>query len=284
MFKNLSTSAVGIKANFQQALDLAKRHGFAGIDAPVSEITALIDQRGAQAVNDMFAAAGLKPGGFGCPTNFRTDEGAWETGLAQLPRLAKAAQAIGCQRCYTWIAPASDTLDYAANFELHVTRLKPIAEILNAHGIRIGLEFVGPKTSRRGKKHEFIHDMEGAFELCDAIGTSNVGLLLDSWHWYASRGKVDDITSLKASEVVYVQVNDAPKGVTVEEQIDNVRDLPAATGVIDIKGFLQAIKSIGYDGPITAEPYRKDLATLPSDQAAKAVAEAMDKMLIIADL
>jgi sugar phosphate isomerase/epimerase len=283
MFKNLSPGAVGIKANLHQALDIAKRFGFGGIDSPLGEIATLIEQRGAQAAKDLFAAAGAKPGGFGCPTNFRADEATLETGLAQLPRLARTAQAIGCTRCITWITPASDTLDFAANFEQHVSRLTPIAQILKDHGIRFGLEFVGSKASRKGKKHEFIWNMEGMLDLCDAIGTGNMGLLLDAWHWFTSHGKLDDIQKLKVEDVVYVHVNDAPKGVAVDDQVDSARDLPAATGVIDIKGFLQALKAIGYDGPVTPKPFRKDLATMPADKAAQLVADAMNAMWKLAE-
>ncbi|MBM4047987.1 MAG: sugar phosphate isomerase/epimerase, partial [Planctomycetes bacterium] len=108
MFKNLVPGAVGIKANFDQALDLAKRFGFGGTDVPVAEIANIIEKQGVQAARDKFANAGLKVGGFGCPVEFRQDEAKWKQGLEALPRLAKAAQAVGCTRCATWIMPAHD--------------------------------------------------------------------------------------------------------------------------------------------------------------------------------
>ncbi len=284
MFKNLSPAAVGIKANFQQTLDLARRFGFGGMDLPVAEIATLTDQRGAQAIRAQLAAATLKLGAFRCPTNFRADEATLETGLAQLPRLAKAAAAVGGARCGASIAPASDALDYAANFELHVSRLEPIARILKDHGIRFGIEFIGPKSARRGKKHEFIWNMGGALELCDAIGAGNVGLLLDSWHWHTSRATTEDIRKLKPDDIVCVHVNDAPPGIATDDLPDQPRELPAATGTIDLKGFLQALQAIGYDGPVTPEPFRKDLATRPADQTAKLAAESMDKLWALAGL
>ncbi|MBM4084471.1 MAG: sugar phosphate isomerase/epimerase [Planctomycetes bacterium] len=278
MFRNLVPGAVGIKANFDQALDLAKRFGFGGTDVPVAEIANIIEKQGVQAARDKFANAGLKVGGFGCPVEFRQDEAKWKQGLEALPRLAKAAQAVGCTRCATWIMPAHDQRPFQEHFDLHVTRLRPVAQTLNDHGIGFGLEFVGPKTSRVGKKYEFIWNMAGMLELNKAIGTPNMGLLLDIWHWYTSYGTVADIKKLTARQVVYVHVNDAPKGKAVDEQIDNQRCLPCETGVIDSKSFMQALKAIGYDGPLTPEPFRKDLATLPADEAARLVADAMNKL------
>ena len=66
--------------------------------------------------------------------------------------------------------------------------------------------------------------------------------------------------------MVYVHVNDAPAGVPIDEQMDGVRALPGATGVIDIAGFLQSLAAIGYDGPVVPEPFVK-LDGLPSDEA-----------------
>ena len=78
---------------------------------------------------------------------------------------------------------------------------------------------------------------------------------------------------------MYVHVNDAPAGVPVEEQLDNVRALPGETGVIDIAGFLQSLQAIGYDGPVVPEPFKKELADLPSDDARlETVGAAMDRI------
>ena len=278
MFKNLSPGNIGLKANFQQALDLAKRYGFGGIDAPLSDLGILIDQRGLPTVKNMLESAGVQAAAFFCPTNFRADEGTWEAGLKQLPRLARTAQAVGCTRCGAWIMPASDTLDYAANFELHVSRLQPIAKILKEHGIRLGLEFVAPRSARKGKRHEFVWNIEGVLELCEAIGTGNMGLVLDAWHWHASHGTLEDLGKLTAAEVVSVHVSDAPKGIAVDDLVDQVRDMPGATGVINMTGFLQSLKAIGYDGPVTAEPCRKDLGSFAPDVAVKLVAESLEKI------
>jgi len=278
MFKNLSPGAVGIRASFDQALDIASRHGFGGVDVGIGEIANMIEQQGVNFAKDKFASRKLKLGGMGCPVEFRQDEPKWRQGLAALPRLAKASAAVGCFRAATWIMPCSDTMDFKTNFDFHVTRLRPIAQILKDYGISFGLEFVGPATIRRGKKYEFIWDMPWMLRLCGAIGTGNMGLLLDGWHWYTSHGTVEDLKKLKACQVVYVHVNDAPKGIAVDEQLDNVRCLPCETGVIDIGSFLRVLNEIGYDGPVTPEPFRKDLATLPAEEAAKLVADSMNKM------
>jgi sugar phosphate isomerase/epimerase len=65
---------------------------------------------------------------------------------------------------------------------------------------------------------------------------------------------------------VYVHVNDAPAGRPKDEMKDSPRELPGATGVIDIAAFLQALQEIGYDGPVTPEPFSELLKTIDSPE------------------
>jgi sugar phosphate isomerase/epimerase len=214
----------------------------------------------------------------GLPVEFRADQAKYEQGMAGLRATAKAAAEAGCTRCATWLRPCSDELPYLDNFRLHVDRLRPAAAILGEYGIRLGLEYVGPQTSRDGKRYEFIHNLPQLLELCGAIGTGNVGLLLDSWHWYTAHETAEDLKRLDNRLVVQVHVNDAPAGVPVDQQKDNVRDLPGATGVIDMTAFLQCLAAMGYDGPVTPEPFRPDLRQMPPAAAANLVGDAMGRI------
>lgn len=256
MVKALSPGALGIKVNsLREAIDVAKSAGFEGVEFNAAEVADLVDQHGADHVKAMFADAGLKPAGWGLPTEWRGDESKWRAGLEELPRLAKAAQAIGCGRTMTWIMPCSNERPLEENRRFHVERFTPIAKILADYGCSIGLEFIGPKTLRDSQKYPFIHTMEDMLEMGAEIGP-NAGLLLDSFHWHTSGGTTDDIRDLCTPEnIVYVHVNDAAFGLPVDEQIDNKRALPGATGVIDIRGFLMTLDQIGYDGPVTPEPF-----------------------------
>jgi sugar phosphate isomerase/epimerase len=259
-------------------MDLAKGAGYEGVDLNVGEAARLAEEHSIAWVRDQAASRGLRLGGWGLPVNWRADEPAYQAGLEKLKGQAELAQALGCTRCMTWILPFSETLPYAENFEFHVARFRPIAQLLSDHGCSLGLEFISPRTLRAGKPHEFIWDMRRMLELGQVIGTGNVGLLLDCWHWYTSGGTVPELLALRAEQVVYVHVNDAPAGIDRDEQIDNVRCLPGETGVIDITGFLQALRTIGYNGPVTPEPFKKSLESLPPTEAARVTGESMLKI------
>ena len=276
MFKSLHPGAIGFSVPFDEALALAHTYGFTGLDLSFPALQQRVEQTSLQAVKESFQAAQLRPGGWALPIDFRGDEEKFRAGLAELPAYAAIAQELGSPWCATWILPFSDELDYDANMEFHIGRLRPIAQILADHGCRFGLEFVGPKTMRRGHKYEFISTIAGALELGQRIGTGSTGLLLDSWHWYTSHGTIEDLQHLTAQQVVYVHVNDAPTGLEIDEQIDQQRLLPGASGVINITSFLQALERIGYDGPVVAEPFSAELNTLPFPERVQATKASLD--------
>ena len=276
MYKALSPGAIRVSAaKLDDALAAAKIGGFGGVEINPSEIAELIEASGKDAVTAKFMGAGIKPAAFGLPLEWRGTEDAWRSGLSDLPRLAEAAAAVGATRTMTWIMPCSDDRELDENTEFHVRRFTPVAKILGDYGISLGLEFIGPKTLRETQKFPFIHTMDAMLALGREIGP-NVGLLLDSYHWYTSHGTVNELRALTPAQVVVVHVNDAPLGVAVDDQLDGVRDLPGATGVIDIAGFLQSLQAIGYQGPVIPEPF-VDLSALPSDTARlQKVGTAMD--------
>ena len=89
---------------------------------------------------------------------------------------------------------------------------------------------------RDSAQYPFIYKMEDMLAMGAEIGP-NMGLLLDCWHWHTSGGTIEDIKRLSPEQVVYVHVNDAPRGVGMDEYVDSVRGLPGETGVIDIAGY-----------------------------------------------
>ena len=130
-------------------------------------------------------------------------------------------------------------------------------------------------------RHEFIYTLDGVMELIAAIGTGNVGVMLDSWHLYASGGTLADLERLTNDDVVVVHVNDAPAGIARDEQIDTVRTLPMETGVIDLVGFMRALQEMNYDGPVMPEPFSQrlnDLASTDPPAAAREAARSMDAL------
>ena len=276
MFKNLNPGMIGIGASLSEALEMAARYGFDGVDLNMRDVAERVRRTSIEEVRGLFARTGRRPGNWGLPTEWHGAGEKWAEELASLRTCAATARDIGALRTTVVVMPWSDARDFDSNYAFHVERLKPVAEILGEYGCRLGLEFIGPETLRQNKKHAFIYTMDGMLALCRDLGP-NAGLLLDLWHWYTSRGAWEDLARLGNDDVVNVHVNDAPAGIPVDEQIDNKRCLPGETGVLDIGRFLGVLDAMGYDGPVTAEPFSARVNALSPQDALRETADAMRK-------
>ncbi|UCF37454.1 MAG: sugar phosphate isomerase/epimerase [Acidobacteriota bacterium] len=273
---DLVCGAIGVGANQVEAIDLASRYGFESVGADVGNLTRMSSAE-RKSVVALLKEKGLVFGAAGLPVEFRRDEEKFKADLSNLPAACQALQEVGVTRVGTWIMPNHATLTYRENFRLHLTRLKEVALILNDHGLRFGMEYVGPRTLWSSLRYSFIHTMAEANELIAEIRMPNVGLVLDSWHWYTAQETEADLLSLSNEDVVAVDLNDAPAGIEVAQQVDSKRRLPTATGVIDVATFLKALVKIGYDGPVRAEPFDATLREMEDEKAVAETAAAMKK-------
>ena len=278
MFSSLNTGAIGIRNHsLEQTLALAQRCGYGGVDFSIREAAQLADEHGMVWLCDVFARYEMRPGIWGLPVNWQGDD--WEADVEQLPALAQVAQELSALCTTTWCPSHSPTRDFDENFEWHRLRYTRIAGALLPYGVRLGIEFIGPKTFPPPGNFLFIQDMPGMLRLCEAVGTGNVGLLLDAYHLFTSGGSMSDLESLSKENVVAVHVNDAPEGLTLETYQDLDRRLPTETGVIDLAGFMQRLDAMGYDGPVTCEPFSARTNAIEDPlEAAQLVAAHMQRM------
>lgn len=273
---NLMPGMIGVQAKQQELVELAHGHGFESVE-PYAHELAEMDQEAVSALLQLMKSKGVVFGAAGMPVDFRGEQSQFEEGMKSLPKLAKALQRAGVNRVGTWLMPGHGSLTYLQNFKQHAARLREVSKVLGDHGHRFGLEYVGTKTLRDRFRYEFVHTMAETKELIAEIGIGNVGFILDSWHWWNADESTDEILTLKNSDVVAVDLNDAPAGIPKEKQMDGQRELPMATGVIPVKPFLEALQKLGYDGPVRAEPFNKPLNELDNEAACAKTAEALRK-------
>ncbi len=281
-YKNLAPAHIGVRANQRQALEYAVKYGFDSITPSLDEF----QNKSTSEIREwleLMKEKGIRYGTSNLPVEFRRDEDRFKKDMKQLPRQAALLQKLGVKRMATWITPGHRELTYLQNFKQHKSRFQEVANVLKDNDIRLGLEFVGPRTSRARSRFPFICTHIGMMELVEAIGTGNVGLLLDSWHWYTAHGTVEELLQLSNNDIVHVHVNDAPSGIDVDKQMDSRRALPVTTGVIDMKGFINALVKIGYDGPVECEPFDQELRDMDNDAALQKTIASLNRIWDLID-
>lgn len=274
MFRNLNTGAINVKATFEEACQLAQANGFQGIDVSAGDVERL----GVEKVRDLLAQHGLKVGAYSFPNKWTGTEDEWKETLRKAPRYLELGRQIGADLTLSGLWPSSDTLTFRQNFDFHVSRFKPAALLMEDYGFRLAFEFLGPYMFRKGRKFEFIFDLQGCLEFCNAVRDSNCTVLFDVWHWYTAGGAIEEVEALSARKVAYIHVNDAPAGIPVEEQNDHVRCLPDTTGVIDVVKILELLKANGCTAPVTVEPFNEEVNRMAPADAVRTAAESLDRI------
>ncbi|MBS4176146.1 sugar phosphate isomerase/epimerase family protein [Lederbergia citrea] len=281
MIKGLSTAGIGEVKNVEELVLLASENGFGAIDVSGQELRDFIGQKGLEEAKAFLQEHQVKIGSIGLPVEWRHSDEKFREGLSALLNDAKTAAEFGCTSCCTYVLPSTDY--NAAHFmALATKRLKLCAQILNEYGINLGLEYVGPHHLRTAWKNPFIWDLKSTLDWIDAIGELNVGLLLDSYHWYTAGESYEDLLALKPAQITHVHLNDA-KDVPIDEVLDNDRVYPGE-GVIDLAGFLKALNEIGYKGAIVQEILTIEPPSESNKELAEKSGKAFEKVFAAAEL
>jgi len=261
MFLALNTALTGNKVQWPESARLAARVGYGGIDLNLNPAM----KEGIDATRALLADLKLRTSFCSLPVNTTGADEVFQKGMSTLDERAKFVSAVGCGRMMMVLPTSSET----PADELHKmlkARLTAVAEVLAKNNVRLGLEFLGPLMFRTRAPHEFIWRMNDAVAFAKEIGP-NIGVVLDSWHWHHSGATVEDIIAAGKSRIVTIHLSDAAKMVP-EDVKDNQRLLPGE-GVINLVGFFQALKRIGYEDGVSPEVIGRIPADMSAEDGAK---------------
>lgn len=153
--------------------------------------------------------------------------------------------------------------------------LAALADRAADHGLVVAVEFL-PWTD--------IADVSIAYELVRKAARANVGVLVDSWHYFHGAADSRQLRSIPAQAVVAVQLDDAgPREGDWLEDTMRRRRLPGQ-GVFDLVGFLRLLDGMGVEAPLGVEVLSDAMSALPPAEAARRAAEATRAVLARAGL
>ena len=259
MFTSFNARAVGLsQLSALATIGYAAGAGFEGVDLLIRDIDAFDEDP--KEIRSRMDQLGLRGGAFPLPVDWRGDEAAFRSGLDHLRRLADLAADLGMTRTGTWVMPElpEGEIGRAEVADLHFRRLGEVARILDARGIRLGLEVIGVESFRSGRREPFVARLGDLDRELGAIWgeAPNIGILLDAFHLHAADEPIEAGLAWGIGRVVWVHVADLPPGFSGDRSAidDSERGLPGEHGAIDVRGFLRRLATEGYDGPVTAEP------------------------------
>jgi len=171
----------------------------------------------------------------------------WNDGpLEEAKQICDTAAALNCP--LITVATFCDSMDY----EIGPQSLRQLADFAHDYGLKVAVEFL-PWTG--------VPNLHSAARLLEDCGRDNVGILLDTFHFFESGGRPDDLSKVGVEKIFHVHVNDYPDAsldsdsaetLSLIEKTRNYRCMPGMGGY-DLRGFLNQLKMIGYDGWISLE-------------------------------
>jgi 2-keto-myo-inositol isomerase len=127
--------------------------------------------------------------------------------------------------------------------------LSDLSRIAHGFGVRLAFEFLGQQRCS-------VQTLELAREIVDRAALPDVGLVLDSFHFYAGGSTIESLDALDADRLFIFHINDA-EDLPRDRLEDRHRLLPGR-GILPLKQIIDALARIGYDRVASVEIFRPE--------------------------
>lgn len=253
--------------DIRKDIALVKETGFQGYELWVEKLISYLSQGSKEELADLVGEAGIK-----VPTIcFVGDFPDMDLHTAE-PETAKeifsVLSAIGCDTGIYVVDPY-EGLEREEAMEKACAKLRNVADIAADHGIGLAIEFIYTLP--------YLPDLASAIELMERSGRENVGISLDTFHFYMGGSKLDDIARIPEGRLYGLHVNSCPD-LPISEMTDKDR-VPPALGVLPYAQILDACRDQGYDAQLSIEILHDDYWKLGAGEDIRRIyAESRDAL------
>lgn len=159
-------------------------------------------------------------------------------------------------------------LDEAEALRVTAANVRDAADIAAEHGLDVYLE---PLAWAR------LNRCRHALQLIELAGRDNVGIALDTWHFWTTGDTLDEVRALPKELIKAVHLSD---GLDLDRTTDvpdqgHHRNVVIGGGSIPLQQWVDAIKSTGYDGWWVSEMF----STRADEQDPSEMARAIRTLL-----
>nr|MBC7243884.1 sugar phosphate isomerase/epimerase [Chloroflexota bacterium] len=183
-------------------------------------------------------------------------------------QLCAWAHEVGCDKIV--VVPSPTPKGQVSRAEIRtesVNVLRELAAIAEPYGVKLAFEFLGfPWCS--------VRTLEQCWEIVQETALPNVGLVIDTCHFYAGDSSLDSIAEVSPQKIFIFHINDVED--RPKDSIEDAYRLLPGEGVIPLNDILAQLKRIGFDGLCSVELFRPEYwEREPSELAAAARAAAL---------
>lgn len=202
--------------------------------------------------------------------------------FARTRRLCQVASEISCPtiQVNAFSELSQSGMDHDAIIRYTANNLREIADIGKDYGVRFQFE---------GAAWTPIHSLKDCLRLVDETGRDNVGLVIDTWHFWASYGGDPAELALVDPRLIYgVHISDGKRPdrtISPAEWPDErtLRGYYPGQGDIPLDAWVDALKLAGYAGPVSGELMNGRLWERDNVDAARLMCRELIRLLESAD-
>ncbi len=180
--------------------------------------------------------------------NFRDAAGRNEV-LARTRQLAEYSAALGCPWIIAVPGPGPQGTAWQEICDNTVASLQAMSVAAEPYGVKLAFEFLGFPWCT-------VQTAAQAWEIVKTTNRPNVGMVIDTCHFYAGNSALDSIRAIDASKLAVFHINDVE--AMPKDRITDANRLFPGDGVIPLKQIVGAVRGIGFDGVASVEIFRPE--------------------------
>jgi sugar phosphate isomerase/epimerase len=241
--------------DFRTRVEVAARAGFAGVGIGYLDLVDAEKQYGYRGIRSILDDNGIKHFEIEMLLNWFVTDARRAFADEQRATMFRAAEAVGARH----VKVGGDFSGGEFDPDHMATEFRALCEDAANAGTKVAFEpmpFVNVRTP------------EQALEFIQKADHPAGGVLLDIWHVARAGLDVRSVASVPARWILDVELDDAPlhfEGDIIADTF-NGRRLPGQ-GELDVQGFVDAVKSTGYDGVWGVEILSSDYRKRPIEEA-----------------
>lgn len=169
--------------------------------------------------------------------------------LDECEELCRTAAELDCPYIVVVPGPVPAGQSRDEVIEESVRVLTQLSLIAAHYNVALAFEFLGQTSCS-------VQTLALADEIVKQVALSNVGLVLDSFHFYAGGSSIASIKALDPARLFIFHINDAED--LPREQLEDRHRLLPGLGILPLKEIVGALEGIGYDGVVSVEIFRPE--------------------------
>jgi 2-keto-myo-inositol isomerase len=253
--------ATTLKADLATDIAVAGRAGFEFVEIWAAKLMGYLERGGLPALRRDLKRAGVEAATLNSVEHVTfNDPSGHIRMLEDFQRFCRVAEAINAETVIVVPSPRPKGVSLASIERESVRVLRELSRIARPYGVRLAYEFLGFADCT-------VNTLAQCAEIVDKVARPNVGLVLDTFHFFAGGSTVASIREVNPEKIFIVHINDVERAPR-RKMHDALRLYPGK-GILPLARILRALKAIGYAGGFSIEIFRPQYWNRPPLQVAR---------------